>query len=120
MNRDHVAALLFGAAMFTACGSARRGDAVGIPVTASGAALTGRIVFANTCNPCHPGGESGLGPALNDKPLPDFLVRLKVRNGLGSMPAFPESELDDDSLDAILEWMSALRDATPRSPERTD
>jgi mono/diheme cytochrome c family protein len=117
MKRPIVWLAMLGAALLVACDGARRGDAVGIPVLASGAALTGQVAFARTCNPCHPGGEAGLGPALNDKPLPDSLVRFKVRMGIGTMPSFPEDELDEASLDAILEWMAALRDAEPRGGE---
>jgi mono/diheme cytochrome c family protein len=39
------------------------------------------------CHQCHPrGGDGGLRPALNNKPVPGFLVKCQVRLGLGAMP----------------------------------
>jgi mono/diheme cytochrome c family protein len=61
------------------------------------------------CQKCHPGGEAGLGPALNDKPLPVFLMRFQVRKGLGAMPAFPESRISGDELDDLLKYVVAFR-----------
>jgi mono/diheme cytochrome c family protein len=61
------------------------------------------------CNKCHPGGEAGLGPALNNKPLPKFLMHLQVRKGLGAMPSFSEKKIPDGDLDDLLEYVKALR-----------
>jgi mono/diheme cytochrome c family protein len=61
------------------------------------------------CHQCHPGGEAGLGPAINDKPLPGFLIRLQVRNGLGAMPAFSAQEISPDDLDDLIAHLKALR-----------
>jgi mono/diheme cytochrome c family protein len=61
------------------------------------------------CQPCHPGGEAGLGPAINDKPLPGFLIRLQVRSGVGAMPAFSAEEISVDELAALTAYLKALR-----------
>jgi mono/diheme cytochrome c family protein len=61
------------------------------------------------CHRCHPGGEAGLGPALNNKPFPDFLKRFQVRHGLGAMPHFEKEQLSDAQLDAILVYLKTLR-----------
>ena len=92
------------------CGSARRGEPlVGpVPIT-SPAVVRGQQVFMADCHQCHPGGEAGLGPAINYKPLPGFLIRLQVRNGLGAMPAFPSQELSPGDLDALIAYLKALR-----------
>ncbi|WDT80226.1 MAG: cytochrome c [Candidatus Manganitrophus sp.] len=59
------------------------------PFTASSSTVTrGETIFMHACNQCHPKGEAGLGPALNNKPLPAFMIRFQVRHGLGAMPAF--------------------------------
>jgi mono/diheme cytochrome c family protein len=92
----------------TACGSARRGEPFTGPLLMSNDALAGRQVFMANCHQCHPGGEAGLGPALNNKLLPKFLIRLQVRNGIGAMPAFSEQDITDDALDDLLiylEWL---------------
>jgi mono/diheme cytochrome c family protein len=57
------------------------------------------------CHACHPGGEAGLGPALNDKPLPGLLVRLQVRTGMGAMPAFSPRELSDGELRDLIAYL---------------
>ena len=52
----------------------------------------------------------GLAPALNNKPLPGWLIRLHVRNGLGAMPAFGSEDLNDGELTDLVEYVLALRD----------
>lgn len=61
------------------------------------------------CNGCHPNGEPGLGPGLNDKPLPGFMIRFQVRNGLGVMPAFPDEVISGEELDDLIEYLVELR-----------
>jgi mono/diheme cytochrome c family protein len=118
MKRAFVAVALAACAglLIPACGSARRSEpikgsvAINDPVVARG-----RIAFMAKCNHCHPGGEAGLGPALNDKPLPEFLIKTQIRAGLGAMPAFPPQEISDADVDAIIAYMKAIRraDAKP-------
>ncbi|WP_447977226.1 c-type cytochrome [Candidatus Nitrospira bockiana] len=62
------------------------------------------------CHQCHPGGEAGLGPAINNKPLPDFLVRLQVRKGFGAMPGFTTEQLTDEELAHVLVYLHELAD----------
>lgn len=95
-----------------ACTSARRGEIVDRPLDLSDpAAARGAIVYMASCHKCHPGGEAGLGPALNDKPLPEFMERLQIRHGLGVMPSFSEDMLDPQELDDLVAYIAALRDA---------
>lgn len=94
------------------CGSARRSEPlVGAWRPPSPESARGERIFMAHCHTCHPGGETGLGPSLNDKPLPGFLVRLQVRNGLGAMPAFSAHELPNADLDALLAYLRARRTA---------
>ena len=97
-----------------ACGSARRGEPLVGPhaITDSTVSLGQRAFFSH-CSTCHPGGEKGLGPALNDKPLPGWLIRFQVRNGLGRMPAFSGDALPGSELNAIVEYMGWLRSRKP-------
>ncbi|HUR27664.1 MAG TPA: cytochrome c, partial [Planctomycetota bacterium] len=91
------------AALAAACSSARRSETVAGPLNLSDQeTLRGAAVFMGSCNKCHPLGEAGLGPALNNKPLPKFMMRLQIRKGLGAMPAFSEKEISDGELDDLL------------------
>lgn len=66
-------------------------------------------MFMTHCNPCHPGGEAGLGPAINNKPLPGFLIKFQVRRGLGAMPSFSEHHIKDQELNDLIAYIKALR-----------
>jgi mono/diheme cytochrome c family protein len=94
----------------TACGSPRVGEPFGAPVRlASSEAETGERVFMARCHECHPGGAAGLGPALNNKPLPALLIRLQTRHGLGAMPEFDEATISESELDALVAYLQELR-----------
>jgi mono/diheme cytochrome c family protein len=71
----------------------------------------GQELFRKFCYQCHPHGAGGLGPVLNDKPLPQFAIRTQIRKGVGAMPAFGDDWLSDDEVAAIAEYVQALRDA---------
>lgn len=106
--------LVGGLLMASACGSARRGvPLVGDREIDDPVLLLGRRTFDANCHQCHPGGTGGIGPALNNKPLPGFAIRLQVRNGIGAMPSFTEEEISDEALDALVAYMKWLRDLPP-------
>jgi mono/diheme cytochrome c family protein len=97
-----------------ACGAGRRGEPLVGRMNLSDPAIAhGQIVYARACDHCHPGGEGGLGPSLNDKPLPVWLMRLQVRHGLGVMPEFPEDVLSDTDVDDLLAYIKARRAMEP-------
>jgi mono/diheme cytochrome c family protein len=73
------------------------------------AAMGERVFFAN-CHGCHPHGGEGLGLGVADRPLPNFAVRLQIRNGFGEMPGFGVEEIDDAELDALIVYLNELRD----------
>lgn len=99
------------------CTSARRDEPFAPEVLLDDARqVRGEQVFARECAQCHPNGGAGLGPAINDRPLPKALIAVQVRNGVGAMPAFDDAMISDDDLDAITEYLVALR----RSPKRAD
>lgn len=112
VNHRHVALYIAAALTFCACGSGRRS----LPLTGPVAIRTeeqqrGRRQFLEHCHMCHPSGGAGLGPSLNDKPLPAAAIRAQVRNGFGAMPSFSDKRIDDAALAAIVVYMKALRDA---------
>ena len=90
--------------------SARRSEPLVGPLPLFSPEITeGRKVFMRHCHQCHPGGEAGLGPALNNKPLPAFAIRTQVRYGFGAMPAFYPDEITETELDALVIYLKALR-----------
>lgn len=96
--------------LIVGCGSARRDEPIAPPISLSSRpALLGEEVFMHRCNQCHPRGEAGLGPALNNKPLPGFMVKFQVRHGLGAMPAFSEKELSDFDLNNVVAYIKTIR-----------
>jgi mono/diheme cytochrome c family protein len=94
------------------CGSARRGAPESEPVAVESEFVErGQKVFMIHCHQCHPGGEAGVGPAINNKPLPEFLIKLQVRRGFGAMPAFSEDTIDDSELESLAAYLLRLRHA---------
>ena len=99
---------LFAAActVLASCGTARR---VAEPELQDPVLVAGRQSFMQNCHQCHPRGEAGLGPAINNKPLPAFLIRTQIRAGLGSMPAYPPEVLPEAEVEAIAAYLVHLR-----------
>ena len=96
--------------LLASCRSARREEPVVGPLQNSSSKVDqGRIAFMRHCHMCHPQGDGGLGPSLNDKPLPAFGIRIQVRRGFGAMPALHENELPHQDVEAIVAYMKALR-----------
>jgi mono/diheme cytochrome c family protein len=109
-------ALAAAALLCVSCGSARRSEPIkGAFATSDPRVEHGRQVWMMKCDRCHPGGEAGLGPATNDKPLPEFLIATQIRTGLGAMPAFTKAEMSDSDVAAVIAYMKAIRraDAKP-------
>lgn len=50
-----------------------------------------------------------LGPAINDKPLPGFLMKTQVRVGMGAMPSFHRNQINGQDLDDLIRFLKALR-----------
>lgn len=90
--------------------SARRGEHLKGPLDLTDPRVArGETVFMAKCNKCHPGGEAGLGPSLNNRPLPEFFVRYQARSGTGAMPPFDADELPDKDLADVTAYLKALR-----------
>ncbi|WP_085811934.1 c-type cytochrome [Geoanaerobacter pelophilus] len=106
-----VAALML--ALCAGC-SARRGEPVSEPLKIDNAKLArGERGFMAHCDKCHPGGEKGLAFALNNKPLPGFMIKAQVRAGAGAMPAFSKELITGEELDEMLEYVTLLRSSPP-------
>lgn len=96
----------------TGCHTTRRGEPMTGPMQSTDPKVEhGRLVFLQNCYQCHPGGEAGLGPALNNKPAPVFLMKTQVRLGLGAMPRFSKKQIPQSDLDDLMAYVIALRKA---------
>jgi len=94
----------------TGCASSRRDALVARQVNVSNRQLEiGQRVFMAECNQCHPGGAAGLGPAINNKPIPGFVLRFQVRHGLGAMPKFGHSQISSEALSDLVLYVKTLR-----------
>ena len=80
-----------------------------IPVTLTVDEFDGMKLFMQHCNKCHPGGEKGKGPSLNDKALPNFLVHWQVRLGVGDMPKFTDEQISKEQLQKITAFVRLMR-----------
>jgi mono/diheme cytochrome c family protein len=110
MRARHIAVLVFILILVAACATARRGEPIAGEFRPTTAALKqGEALFDRHCNKCHVGGEAGLAPGINDKPLPRFLMHTQVRVGMGAMPSFKEDEISEAELGLILDYLKALR-----------
>ena len=71
--------------------------------------VNGERMFMIHCQKCHPGGESGLGPAINANPAPQLIKRFQMRHGLGVMPSFKENEISKKDLHDISRYLRAWK-----------
>jgi mono/diheme cytochrome c family protein len=97
------------AVLFAGCGSARRGQPLAEERPPDARIALGQQVFDRSCSQCHPGGTAGLGPSLNNKPLPQWAMRFQVRHGVGAMPRFSKQDISDEQLVAVTNYLVWLR-----------
>ena len=69
----------------------------------------GERVYMMHCHKCHPGGEAGIGPAINSNPAPQFIKRFQSRHGLGVMPPFKRNEISTTDLRDVSKYMKAWK-----------
>lgn len=63
----------------------------------------GAEIYAKICAYCH---EAHVGPQIRNRELPAEYIRAVVRNGNRAMPAFRPSEIDDESLIKLADFIS--------------
>jgi mono/diheme cytochrome c family protein len=91
------------------CVTARKTEPLAPPIDVSDPKLAqGQKVFFQHCHQCHPHGQGGLGPAVVNKPLPEFLMKFQVRHGLGAMPSFGPDKILPAELDALMAYIKAV------------
>ena len=110
MHRTTTLALATLVAFVAACTTARRTEPLAPPLDTSDPKIArGEKVFFQNCHQCHPHGQGGLGPAIVNKPLPEFLMKFQVRHGLGTMPSFGADKIPPEDLEALTSYIQALR-----------
>jgi mono/diheme cytochrome c family protein len=111
MSRINILSGCLGLALVLLAGcSARRSEPLIGPLVAPDQVIAeGELAFDTYCSTCHPGGEAGLGVALNNKPLPRALIKFQIRHGLGAMPKFPEEQISDQQRREIAAYLVWLR-----------
>lgn len=75
---------------------------------------SGQVLYEKVCGHCHR-PEVGVGTLLEGRELPPEYLKVIVRNGLGAMPAFPESFVDDASLAELARYLGTLPVPVPAS-----
>ena len=108
MSAPRVVVFTLAAFASCACSSAQRGEPLHRPLVLNAEQARGEQLFMQYCNKCHPQGAGGVGPALNNKPLPGPAVRTQVRAGIGEMPAFDKQTIIDPDLEAISAYVLEL------------
>jgi mono/diheme cytochrome c family protein len=63
----------------------------------------GAEVYAKVCAFCH---ETKIGPVIRGRGLDPLYISYTVRHGNRAMPAFRSSEIDDQSLEKVAEYIS--------------
>jgi mono/diheme cytochrome c family protein len=97
--------------LITSSCASRKAEAIkGKPfVAASERVANGERVYMLHCQKCHPGGEAGLGPAINSNPAPQFIKRFQMRHGIGVMPSFKRDEISKSDLRDISKYLKAWK-----------
>jgi mono/diheme cytochrome c family protein len=96
-------------ATMAACGTKLMLPADGEQMVQSESLKNGQVAFMESCHRCHPAGNAGLGPSIINKPLPGFLMRFQVRQGLGVMPSFGREHLSKEEMDNLIAYIKLLR-----------
>lgn len=92
--------LAAGMLVLLACSSSSGGDS-----------SSGKVVFDQYCNSCHPSGSAGKGREIKGWPA-DSLKRI-VREGGSSkptfMPSFATEKINDQQLNALASYVASLK-----------
>ena len=106
-----LAALPAVAADAGAAGSATAGSATAGPATDL---QKGEQFYGKVCGRCH---ETGIGPVLKGRGMPDMFYIAIARNGMKAMPAFRVTDVDDETLAAVAAYLSkSAAPAAERKP----
>lgn len=91
-----------------------------VAATAADPPAPGEALFASKCASCHDRAGWGTRALARRMPMdqaellkrdvvPAALVKFVVRRGIGSMPQFTPTDLNDDDLDRLAQWLETRR-----------
>lgn len=66
----------------------------------------GQQFYQQVCAKCH---ETGIGPVITGRGLPEATYVFMARNGLNAMPAFRVTDIDDATLKDLAKYLSATK-----------
>ncbi|MDQ3060128.1 MAG: cytochrome c [Pseudomonadota bacterium] len=66
----------------------------------------GQHFYQQVCAKCH---ETGIGPVITGRGLPEATYVYMARHGLNAMPAFRLSDIDDATLLDLAKYLSATK-----------
>ena len=95
-------------AVLGACAASNPTDPMGTPPPTIVRA-PGEAVYIRYCNVCHPGGGRGAGPSIKGTRLSGGELREIIRHGKRQMPGFGPSNIPDEELDDLVQYVLALR-----------
>jgi mono/diheme cytochrome c family protein len=86
--------------------------------------VEGRKIFKSQCQKCHPNGEGGVGPSLNNVHLPGFALRYRIRSRsillwTGRMPSFHKNEISKTEMASLIRFLKDLEKKDPLNKELT-
>ena len=66
----------------------------------------GQQFYQQVCAKCH---ETGIGPVITGRGLPEATYVFMARNGLNAMPAFRVTDIDDATLQDLAKYLAATK-----------
>lgn len=66
----------------------------------------GQQFYQQVCAKCH---ETGIGPVITGRGLPEATYVFMARNGFNAMPAFRLSDIDDATLQDLAKYLAATK-----------
>ena len=107
--------------LLSGCGSARRSEPLRGPLTMNEQVKRGQVVFMENCHKCHPGGEAGAGPSINNIPATKGMLKFRVRSrafflGVGRMPSFKKHEISKQELNDLVRYLKVLKKQDEDAP----
>ncbi|HEX8549710.1 MAG TPA: cytochrome c [Cytophagaceae bacterium] len=101
--------------LFGSCATPRRSEPIKKAMALNTDKLVkGRHLFLTHCYKCHPNGEAGKGPSINNIPIPGIALRARIRSkafflGVGRMPSFKQNEISKDDMDLLVTYIKELK-----------